>query len=162
MKDSFVPKTDDEIELDLDEEIDDQIVLASLTGVNTLTTSDEKKSESNLVNLEELDYNIPGTEELAEAEIVGLACSQVSKEDDIEIMVEPLNEVLKDTNEVAKTTINDADELSSALDDQLKITCSSTLLAEPDKSLSNVKEDDIVSTRSATVTDMAFDKGKSV
>ena len=70
--------------------------------------------------------------------------------------------MLKDSNDVTKTTINDTDELCSTLNDQLKITCSSTLLAESNESLSNVKADDIASTRSPPVTDMALEKGKSV
>ena len=146
--------------LDLDDEIDDQIVLASLTGINTRPIVDTKKVESSSINLEDLDDSdiIKHDEKLNEVEIVDLSAPQ-SDGDGIELMVEPLTESAEDLN-VKEISVDD--DLTSALSDQLKISSqSSQVLTETENFLSNVNTEISTVEPFKTSDETWLDKGKS-
>ena len=118
-------KVVDQLEEMEDEEIDDEIVLASLIGgVNSTrpTIGDTNKKEQ--IDLEDLDQNVQD-----DVEVVVLG-SVETEEDDIELMVEPLAEAVK------TTSIEGMDLLDKALKYQTDMTSeSSKLLCETDKLL---------------------------
>ena len=126
-------------EIDLDDEIDDQVVLASLTGINSRHILDEKKTETNSIDLEDLDDLdvIKDGEKLNALEIVDLSLGNALEEDGIKLMVEPLSESDSDIN--AKTFVDE--ELACAFNEQLEISSQrSELITETENLLPNVSE----------------------
>ena len=128
-------------ETDLDDEIDDQLVLASLTGMNTRTNSDEKKLGSNSpFDLEDLDDDIiQHDKQLDKVDMVDLKPSNTSKSEGREYK----DELLTDSTKHLDVENSSTDKNSMvALSEQTDISSqSSELIAETEYFLSNVKSE---------------------
>ena len=111
-------------ELELDDEIDDQVVLASLTGMNTRKTNEGKQAESNPIDLEELDDLdvIRADDKLNEVEVIELKAADALEGDGIDLVVEPL------LSESANETVNVDEDLNTALKEQLQLSKDSSKL----------------------------------
>merc|ERR1712223_500190 len=125
-------------DFELEDEIDDQVVLASLTGMNTRKVIEEKQAESNSMNLEELDDLdvIRPDDKLNEVEVIDLKATDSLEGDGIELVVEPL---LTDSSNHSS---NVDEDLNTALKEQLQLSKeSSNLITETEGFLEDVKSE---------------------
>ena len=134
-------KTNSEIELD--DEIDDQVVLASLTGMNTRKAAEGKQAETNSIDLEELDdLDIIRTDDKSnEVEVIEVKEADALEGDGMDLVVEPL------LNDSSNETSNVDEDLNTALKEQLQLSKeSSKLISETegflDSAQSEKSEDD--------------------
>merc|ERR1712223_224445 len=125
-------------DFELEDEIDDQVVLASLTGMNTRKVVEEKQAESNSMNLEELDDLdvIRPDDKLNEVEVIDLKATDSLEGDGIELVVEPL------LTESSNHSSNVDEDLNTALKEQLQLSKeSSNLITETEGFLEDVKSE---------------------
>lgn len=147
-------------EMELDDEIDDQIVLASLTGMTTRSTVDEKK-ESSLTDLEDFDdFDVmKADDKLKEVEIIDLNTSNILTEDGTELLVEPLANLATKLNIEKEMNDQEADGISSG---------QTLTLSEAENSVDDTKpvsreDNDINETLDSSniLTKMSHNNGKS-
>ena len=145
-------------DFELEDEIDDQVVLASLTGMNTRKVIEEKQAESNSMNLEELDDLdvIRPDDKLNEVEVIDLKATDSLEGDGIELVVEPL---LTDSSNHSS---NVDEDLNTALKEQLQLSKeSSNLISETEGFLEDVKSKTLGDEdRSTSNNDKSNSKGK--
>ena len=150
-------------DLELEDEIDDQVVLASLTGMNTRTVTEGKSTESKPMNLEELDDLdvIRHDDTLNEVEVIELKPSDSLEGDGIELVVEPLTEGNSELNVEAS---NVDEDLNTALKEQLQLSKeSSELITETEGFLEDIKSETTSDGDDLTLNKDTFsDKGKIV
>ena len=150
---------DDTTQFELDDEVDDQVVLASLTGMNTRSVVDERKPESKSVNLEDLDDldEVKNDEKLNEVEIVDLKASSTLEGDGIELLADSITDPCEDSVENSSAD----EDLQAALKEQLKIsTQSSDLITETENFLANVKAEVSTADYRDLSDDTSSNKGK--
>ena len=147
-------------EMELDDEIDDQIVLASLTGMTTRSTVDEKK-ESSLTDLEDFDdFDVmKADDKLKEVEIIDLNTSNILTEDGTELLVEPLANLANKLNIENKMDDQEADGIISGQ----TLTLSEAENSVDDTKIVTREDTEITETLDSSniITKMSHNNGKS-